>query len=130
MYVFTIKCTMLGTWWKQGGYKKYHSYTFIFIYTVISMYVCHFSAFLSWNCCSVKIIILVIHGDETGIEEEVNVDGKIFKVCKMESFCSNNFGYKKKVTRYLLTFLILIKIGFLSLPCKAVLWYLYWLSLY
>lgn len=60
------------------------------------MYVCHFSAFLSWNYCGVKIIILVIHGDETGIEEEVNVDGKIFKVCKMENFCSNNFGYKKK----------------------------------
>lgn len=85
------------------------------------MYVCHFSAFLCRNYCGVKIILLVIHGDETGIEEEVNVDGKIFKVCKMESFCSNNFGYKKKVTRYLLTFLILIKIGFLSLPYKAVL---------
>lgn len=60
------------------------------------MYLCHFSAFLSWNYCGVKIIILVIHGDETGIEEEVNVDGKIFKVCKMESFSSTNFGYKKK----------------------------------
>lgn len=44
----------------------------------------------------VNIIFLVIYGDEIGIEEEVNVDGKIFKVCKMESFCLNNFGYKKK----------------------------------
>ena len=26
------------------------------------------------------ILFSVIHGDETGIEEEVNVDGKIFKV--------------------------------------------------
>jgi hypothetical protein len=26
----------------------------------------------------------VIHGDETGIEEEVNVDGKIFKVSKVQ----------------------------------------------
>lgn len=96
IYVFMIKCKMSGTRGKQGGYSKYHSYTFIFIYTVISMYVCHFRAFLCWNYCGVKIILSVIHGDETGIEEEVNVDGKIFKVCKMESFCSTNFGYKKK----------------------------------
>lgn len=72
-------------------------YIFIFIYTVISMYICYFSVFFSWNYCGVKIIILVIYGDEIGIEEEVNVDGKIFKVCKMESFCLNNFGFKKKL---------------------------------
>lgn len=76
------------------------------------MYVCYFSVFFSWNCCSVKIIILVIYGDEIGIEEEVNVDGKIFKVCKMESFCLNNFGYKKKVIRYFLTFWFWLKLVF------------------
>lgn len=87
------------------------------------MHACHFSAFIFKTIVGVKIIISVIHGDETGIEEEVNVDGKIFKVCKMDNSCSTNFGYKKrKATGYLLMlFLIFIEIAFLSLSCKTVL---------